>query len=516
MKMTSSMARVRDVRITRSGRPARLVGGLAVLAISGIAQISSASPAGPDAPVNALIVAQGGAPPAADVSEEISGGNGAFVGESNPSDLEQVGYVQEEFVASGTATDYRPVGDLGTDGRWTFEPDIQAPYRTRILVRRPKDVSTFSGAVVVEWNNVSGGVDANPDYASLAEEITRRGHIWVGVTTQLIGVEGGPVLVHAPGAEAVAGKGLKGIDPARYGTLSHPGDGYSFDIFTQIARAARRGAPAFGAVNARRVLALGESQSAIALTTYYNGIQPRTRAFDGFFVHSRAYVSLPLVPPGKFADLAGSIGSQSAAIIRTDLDVPVLELQTEADVTGVLKSVEVRQRDSSHFRLWEVAGTAHADAHLLGPIADNIDCGTPINNGAMHVVAKAGLRHLDTWVRTGKAPAKARRIQVTGGDTPEVRRDADGIALGGIRTPPVDVPVDVLSGVPGPNPQLICILLGSTTPLPDARLAERYSSRRAYQREYNASIDKTIKAGFALNEDRKALRTFAEPSRITD
>jgi hypothetical protein len=466
--------------------------------------------------VNALIVAQGGPSPAADVSEEISGGNGAFVGESNPPDLEQEGYVQDEFVASGIATDYRTVGDLGNDGRWTFEPDSEAPYRTRILVRRPKEVSTFSGTVVIEWNNVSGGVDANPDYASLAEEITRRGHIWIGATTQLIGVEGGPVLVHAPGAEAVAGKGLKGIDPARYGTLSHPGDGYSFDTFTQIARAARRGGPAFGGVKARRVLALGESQSAIALTTYYNGIQPGTRAFDGFFVHSRANVSLPLVPPGRFADLAGSIGTQSAAIIRTDLDAPVLELQSEADVTGVLKSVEARQPDSSHFRLWEVAGTAHADAHLLGPIADNIDCGTPINNGAMHVVAKAALRHLDTWVRTSNAPPKAQRIQVTGGDAPEARRDANGIALGGIRTPPVNVPVDVLSGVPGPNPELICILLGSTTPLPDARLAERYSSRRAYEREYNASIDKTIKAGFALNEDRKALRTFAEAARITD
>ena len=39
-----------------------------------------------------------------------------------------------------------------------------------------------------------------------------------------------------------AGKGLKAIDPARYGSLDHPGDAYSYDIYTQVARAVRAGA----------------------------------------------------------------------------------------------------------------------------------------------------------------------------------------------------------------------------------------------------------------------------------
>jgi hypothetical protein len=242
---------------------------------------------------------------------------------------------------------------------------------------------------VVEWNNVSGGVDANPDWASLEEELTR-GDVWGGVSTQLIGVEGGPVLVQAPGTEGIVGKGLKALDPARYGLLEHPGDGYSFDIYTQGARALRRGGPAMGDVRPERVLAVGESQSAIALTTDYDGVQPLTQAFDGFLAHSRASVSLPLVAPGEYADLAGSIGNNTPAIFRTDLDTPVLELQAEADVTGILESVEVRQPDSVHFRLWEVAGTAHADVHLVGKaIADTLDCDTPINDGPMHLVAKA-------------------------------------------------------------------------------------------------------------------------------
>jgi len=61
---------------------------------------------------------------------------------------------------------------------------------------------------------------------------------------------------------------------------------------------------------------------------------------------------------------------------------------------------------------------------------------------------------------------------VTDGATPEVRRDAAGIALGGLRTPPVDV----LSGAPGASTDVICLLLGSTRQSPRRRW--RFGARR--------------------------------------
>ena len=321
------------------------------------------------------------------------------------------------------------------------------------------------------------------------------------------------MLVSAPGTEDLAGKGLKAIDPARYGSLEHPGDGFSFDIFTQVARALRQGGPALGGLKPQRVLAAGESQSAIALTTYYDGVQPLTHAFDGFFVHSRASVGLPLVGPGEYADLAGGLGG-TPAIFRTDLAAPVIDLQAESDVTGILNSVVVRQPDSDTFRLWEVAGTAHADVHLLGPtIADVLDCGAPINNGPLHLVAKAALRGLDEWVRAGQAPPAAPRLDVTSGDPVEIRRDADGIALGGIRTPPVDVPVAVLSGVPGPKPDLLCLLLGSTTPLPAERLAELYPSRADYEQRYDAAADAGDRGGFRARRGPRRAAGVRRPVR---
>lgn len=450
--------------------------------------------------------------PAADLSEELTAGGGPFIGESSAANLDAAGYVQHEYVAAGTAVSYRATERLTADGRWSFAEDGSAPYRTRILVRRPSDVSRFSGTVVVEWLNVSGGLDGNPDWTSLAAEITRRGHAWVGVSAQLIGVSGGPVLVIAPGAEGIAGKGLTGLNPARYASLEHPGDGFSFDVYTQIARALRAETDALGGAAAERIIAAGESQSAIALTTYYNGVQPLTGAFDGFFVHSRASVGLPLVGPGEYADLARGFGAVNT-ILRSDGDVPAIELQAEGDVTSVLNSVAVRQPDSDVFRLWEVAGTAHADRFILGPLADSTPCITLVNAAPLHVVAKAALRHLEEWITDGAAPPEAARLATTG-TPPEIVRDADGIAEGGIRIPPVDVPVDVLSGVPGPNPDLFCILLGSTTPLSDARLAELYSGPADYLQRYDAATDAAIDAGFVLEDDRATLRAYAEPSRI--
>ena len=443
----------------------------------------------------------------------LTGGSGVFLAEPIAVNLKRFGYVQHEYTASGTATSYRQNGQFSFNGRWSFVPEGHASYQTRVLVRYPSDPARFSGTVVVEWLNVSGGVDADPEWASLYQEVLRRGDAWVGVSTQQIGVMGGPVLVKVPGpGSQVVGKGLRGIDPKRYGLLHLPGDGFSYDIFTQVARAIRVGAGMSG-LQPQRMIAAGESQSAFALVTYYDGVQPLTHEFDGFFVHSRGASELPLVGPGQNAGLANAL-SGAGVHFRTDQDAPVVDLQAESDLTGLLSSSAARQPDNDRFRLWEVTGTSHADAHLLGANAKYINCIVPINNGPMHLVAKAALGALTTWIDTGKAPVHAPRIDLTQGATPQVVRDSDGIALGGIRTPPVDVPVATLSGVSGSTASVICLLLGSTKPFTAASLAQLYPSRAEYLRRYDADAEATIKAGFVLARDRGALLAYADPSVI--
>ena len=179
---------------------------------------------------------------------------------------------------------------------------------------------------------MSGGVDADVEYATTHEEIARQGHVWVGVSAQQLGVEGGPVLVRVDGPAAdVAGLGLKAMDNARYGSLAHPGDAFANDIYTQVARALREGGAALGDVVPTHLIAIGESQSAAALVTYINAVQPLTRIRWILRTQPRE-IGLPIAAPGETADMAGSI-TGTASIVRTDTDVPVFVMQTESDVT---------------------------------------------------------------------------------------------------------------------------------------------------------------------------------------
>jgi hypothetical protein len=440
----------------------------------------------------------------------ITGGDGLFLaGATGPAALPE-GWVEEELRLSGTATTYTSEGDLATDGRWDLGTAFEEPFATRVVVRRPR-ADDFNGTVLVEWLNVSGGFDAAPDYTYLADEILRGGYAWVGVSAQYVGIEGGPVAVSTPVSEAAgAGRGLRAMDPDRYGDLDHPGDAFSYDIYTQAAAAASSG-ELLGGLEPERVLAVGESQSGFALATYANGVQPQTEAFDGFLLHSRGGATAPLGVFDSGIDIAGTL-SGAPTTIRDDLQVPVLTLESETDVVGVLNYLPARQDDSDRFRLWEVAGTAHADRYLLGSLADELGCPEPVNDGPQHLVAKAALRALDLWVRDGVAPASADRLAVAGG---AYERDPDGIVRGGIRTPQVDVPVDVLSGDPAPDGPLHCLLFGSTTPLPQARVADLYADLAAYLSAYESAAEAAVEAGFVLPEDLEALLSYAQPDRVS-
>ena len=110
--------------------------------------------------------------------ERVSGAPNLLIGAY---DVATVGYSAQEFFVSGTATSY---GDA----------PATAEYTTRIVVMTPTDQARFSGAVIVEWLNVSGGIDAPAVWFMAHREIARAGHAYVAVSVQLVGVEGGASL----------------------------------------------------------------------------------------------------------------------------------------------------------------------------------------------------------------------------------------------------------------------------------------------------------------------------------
>lgn len=432
------------------------------------------------------------------------------------------GYDESEYFVSGEATSYTSATPLSTDGSWSVEPFDTSAYKTRLVVRQPADPSLFNGTVFVEWLNVTAGLDVAPVWSFGANEIMRTGAIWVGVSAQRVGVEGG-------GNPMGSVRVLKIADPARYGTLNHPGDNYSYDIFSQAgATVWREAATLFGGLEPQRVIALGESQSAFRMTTYINALAPTHDVFHAYLVHSRGSRAAQLSSePGP--DVPGPDPAQ----IRGDFERPVMVFSAETDVVGDrLGYRRAEQPDTQWFRSWEVAGTAHADAYSLG-IGDNDDgagsgdaalfdamltppqsvylglitCDLPINTGPHTYVIRAALRALVDWVRTGEPPASQPKLQ-TNADLTGYELDANGNALGGIRTPQVDVPVAVVSGL-GQSGESFCGLFGSTRPFSTDELAALYTDRADFTARWNEAVERAEAAGTLLPEDAEALRGVA-------
>lgn len=431
--------------------------------------------------------------------EELDGPSTLMAARPGP-DLAEHGYAETEYVVRGRAPSYR--GSTPTDGRWDLTVDGEAAFATRCVIRRPLSPDSFSGTLVVEWLNVSSGTDAAPDWTYLADEIVRQGHAWVGVSAQFIGVEGGSAAVGDLGLEPLK------ADP-RYVALHHPGDSFSYGIFTAVADALDGAGPLVD-LDVETVLAVGESQSAYALTSYANGVHRLTGLFDGYLIHSRGGAAMPLGEPGRAVDI-GEFRTDPATVVRDDLDVPVVMVQTETDLTGRLQYLPARQPDSGLVRLWEVAGTAHADKFQIGEFEEFLGCPRPVNTGQQAYVVRAALRHLDTWARGGTAAPRAARLTVQDG---AFVVDDVGNARGGVRTPAVEAPTAILRGDTEPDAPVICQLFGSTLPLAPDVIGWLYSSRDEYLGAYAEATDLAIADGFVLAEDREAVLAEARPDLV--
>ncbi|MEA3001882.1 MAG: hypothetical protein QOH81_670 [Sphingomonadales bacterium] len=441
-------------------------------------------------------------------------------------------YRVDEYFLSGTATSYRSTAPLGADGAWSVAPAATAPFTTRVVTVRPADPRRFNGNVVVEWLNVTGGADTAATWSMAHRELVRSGYAFVGVSAQMVGIEPNPTGL--PPVQ-VAGKPLKVADPQRYAALHHPGDAFSYDIFTQAARAVRSGA-LLGGLRPRAVLGAGSSQSSAYLVTYIDAIDPLARAFDGYLPHVRGSPAAPL-DGNVFLALRDHTGPFALPYvrIRNDVRVPVLTLVTEFDLMNPTQNWAfrfARQPDGPRLRTWEVTGASHADIYFSvsavdsghTPIADLARAYAPTTtafgqqlpgpaNAAPqgHYVYEAAIAALSDWIRRGKAPPASMPIEIVAGQPPSLALDASGNALGGVRTPWVDVPTARYSGVGYPG--LVATMLGRSETLGPARLTELYPNGRAdYRRRFSAALRSAIRAGVILPADEAEIMALADAS----
>jgi hypothetical protein len=358
-------------------------------------------------------------------------------------DIGPFGYTEQEYFFSGAAT------TLGSTSPLTL------PYRSRMLVKRPVEPSKFNGTVIVEWLN-----------------LVRNGFAYVGVSAQLVGVCCGP-------------NSLKGWDPLRYLTLVHPGDNYSFDIFSQAMKALRdplhnrttvasaRPVDPMNGLKVRWIVANGASQSASRLTSYIN---------DGYDAAAGVVDLFQITRGGGPFD---------------DFSTPILQLNEE--------NQPEQEPDNAHYVLYEEAGTAHAPAAWWNyiwemqmrdnntstvPNALNIACS--VNRGSVDYSSRAGMYWTQRYLTTGQLPPSAPRIERNTDGS--VKRDANGLAIGGLRHPFVQVPIAY-------NSSEGCPLYGTYKSWPAAKIVTMYPTHDDYVAHVNAWAQHEVAEGWLLPED---------------
>lgn len=406
----------------------------------------------------------------------------------------EAGYLVEEYQLEGTtvAYDAAPGTRLEADGRWLVAVVAEGRYRTRLLVVRPAHQDEFNGTVLLNWQNVSAG--AEPGAPRRGE--LYRGYAWVGVSAQEVGLYGLPFRTQ----RVMAGRNrpLLEQDPQRYGELHHPGDQGSFEIFSQAARAVgpQRSVAIdpLGGLEVKRIVATGASQSAMRLAAYINAVQERDHAVDGF-VLSLWEGRAPALHDGPV-----NFGGMRTTI-RSDVTAPVLIVNSEFEALGVHSAGAI---ETSHIRVWEVAGTPHAPTKDRGPEGSGWRP-NPLSIGPVH---EAALRRAHLWLATGAPAPSQPRIAIYDGSPPAIHRDDLGNAVGGIRLPEVHAPTAEYRGMSfgtGRPP-----MFGASRRFPERVIRALYPTKAAFLDRWMEAVDTLLSKGVILEEDAPDMRARGE------
>lgn len=471
--------------------------------------------------------------------------------------LAQHDYVEEEYFLSGHANVYGPGQTEGLtaqgDGPREFIVDRMdplskvmvpgMPYTTRLLMLRPRDNAKFSGRVhLYPFHNLATDMPVERNLVENGDAIA--------------GIEGcsgtrfGPNEIPSGGIAQ-----LHKYDLARYrdlrlanasplvwpdltpgvlgqaaATLSFSGSGRASDIFlqeiyrsfaqapdivSQAARALKQGAKGlpFGD-RVRQIYSFAASGGSTFLAPYIQyhhnaGMLPDGRPpFDGYLIMVGL---LPKAMPDKAVFAYVNSQADLATTLRMGTQFPP-------------------DSDDPRVRIYEIPGTGHSISAPL-PEVSAAQASTELHGaGAVVPAGVAGLSdrgqapegvlpydkvnapliwalwaNMYDWVEKGVPMPSAPRI-VRDSHAPDgIALDRYGAALGGLRTPWVEVPEAVyLPRISPKNP-----LRAGMRPFPEEQVVKLYGSRKAYLRRVNRVIDRLVKQRFVRPEHAEFMRESA-------
>jgi len=379
--------------------------------------------------------------------------------------VEDFPYVTEEYFVSGTAKD--------------------APYTTRIIVRRPKDPGTFSGVVVAEALH-AGGRSLIFEWSRVS--ILTRRHMFVEI-------------VHSPANINL----LKTFNAERYASLNIA-MGQTNDVIAQAGMLIKSGTGPFAAYKVQKITLMGTSASSGTVRNYLADHAALRTAnggpiFDGFLLTStNGNTPLPIV------------------------DVPMIQMPTQTEVvTWAERGIAYRRPDSdepgNRFRLYEVAGMPHNNSRD-SPAFQSDPCTLPVTDFPAGAFTALALNYLVEWITKGTAPPHAPPIAVdqnTADDGSHLALDEHGNAKGGIRNVWVDVPTatnSVFGKGKTTAQDRLCQLAGTKVPLPEATLKKLYLRPGQYAEAVERRLKELIAQGWFLPEYADMVRRDARATQL--
>ena len=361
------------------------------------------------------------------------------------------------------------------------------------------------------------------------------GHGYVGVTSKPCNVQS-----------------LKNFDYERYSTLNWssgepipmpvisksatlPGteEGLFWDILAQTGTLLRCGGKenCMGGFPVKYVYLTGQSQSGAYLNTFvsyfdrYNhlpGIEPPAgcgQIFDGYLNIVGALVQRSI----RQSDHIGDLRLEERHMHPSA--TPYICFSSEADLTlfrlfvdGELLNIQVPNSDTpdDKCRYYEIPGSPHTDiicpvlcatseVEKTGAKMPNLDARLLEHINDMHVeyYVCGLLEKLHRWATLQEAPEEIPVITREGGS---LVFDEHGNALGGLRTPYLDVPIASYIACNPDDPEGIC---GRMTYFTKETFLSLYGSRETYLSQFDSSVDKQVEAHWLTPANAAEMKAWA-------
>ncbi len=374
-----------------------------------------------------------------------------------PLNLPALGYVEEEYFFSGKANVY----DWLKNGEVSVRT-ANAPYNTRMLVRRPGDPKRFSGTVWVEFLNPVSMTDMSLAWGYANYYMMDRGDAYIGIS-----------------AAGDSLKTLKKFDAQRYASLSmaNPAplpqgcavagkdysaeteDGLRWDMLSQAGALLKSTVPGrpLASLNIQQVYLFGQNNG--DTPTYINAFSKHAKLANGKSVWDGYLLKDSGVPMRTHQCDERPTQNDARRVVR-NLGAPMVFVVTENTIPNNFGSLrEDSDAPGDRYRRYEIPGSSHVDNAVMPWLpkpaimsAVGINPQWPeqqyclprqeASDFPIHYYVAGAMQNLDEWVRKGTTPPRAQRIQITGAETktPAVVSDQYGNGLGGIRNAYVEVP----------------------------------------------------------------------------